>query len=569
MKLSYITLICKNDNIPYLCKNYRPISLLNVDYKIITKILSTRLRVFLPSLIHQDQTCSVKGRSIQDNCHYLRDIMNSINEDNTQGLVLSLDQEKAFDRVDHSYLHNILKMYGFDDKFLTWIKILYKEISSSVIVNNHISDSFNITRSVRQGCPLSPLLYVLALEPVLSKIRKDPLILGCPIPGNRVNPPKLTAFADDCKFVVKTHESVEEIFKHFKDYSKLSGAKINKGKTEIKYLGKWKERESNHLNIKVVKEMTVFGITFGNTNKNWKDIIATIRNKLNFYTKRKLSYLGKAKLCNLLILPQFWYIATIFPPPTNVLKSIEQIIYEFMWDKGKDKVNRKTMILPASNGGVGLVNIKLKYYSLFLNQMIKVFNNHDTPWVNFGHQHLGIILRKYNGYNFDNCSYPHRLTVDNSFYNEIKKALTVLEKAYPDFTITKDLNSKTFYKLLMEAEQITPKCISKRPLMNYKEIFKNMDNNLIDYLAFNTTFLAAHGVLPVAANLHKWNIYKSPYCKNCHQCPETEEHVFLHCAQNHLSKHWLLNLVYKTFDYALENNDILFGIDKNITTKSK
>ena len=151
---------------------------------------------------------------------------------------------------------------------------------------------------MRQGCPLSPLLYVLALEPVLSKIRKDPLILGCPIPGNRVNPPKLTAFADDCKFVVKTHESVEEIFKHFKDYSKLSGAKINKGKTEIKYLGKWKERESNHLNIKVVKEMTVFGITFGNTNKNWEDIIATIRNKLNFYTKRKLSYLGKAKLCN-------------------------------------------------------------------------------------------------------------------------------------------------------------------------------------------------------------------------------------------------------------------------------
>ena len=203
MKLSHITLICKDENSPHLCKNYRPISLLNLDYKIITKILSYKLRPYLPFLVHPDQTCSVKGRNIQDNCSYLRDIVDEINYENDTGMVLSLDQEKAFDRVSHTYLLNLLKEYGFSQRFQNWIRILYSDIYSAVLVNGSVSDKFKITRSVRQGCPLSPLLYVLALEPVLIKIRKDKDIIGCPIPGNRVNPPKLTAFADDCKFPVK------------------------------------------------------------------------------------------------------------------------------------------------------------------------------------------------------------------------------------------------------------------------------------------------------------------------------------------------------------------------------
>ena len=151
-------------------------------------------------------------------------------------MVLSLDQEKAFDRVSHTYLLNLLKEYGF--RFQNWIRILYSDIYSAVLVNGSVSDKFKITRSVRQGCPLSPLLYVLALEPVLIKIRKDKDIIGCPIPGNRVNPPKLTAFADDCKFPVKTDKSVSNIIEHFVIYKRFSGANLNKHNSELMYLGR-------------------------------------------------------------------------------------------------------------------------------------------------------------------------------------------------------------------------------------------------------------------------------------------------------------------------------------------
>ena len=560
MKLSYITLICKNDNIPYLCKNYRPISLLNIDYKIITKILSARLRQHLTKLIHPDQTCSVKGRNIQDNCHYLRDIINEINEENTQGLVLSLDQEKAFDRVNHTYLFNILEQYGFSADFRKWVQILYTDIYSSVIVNNHISDRFKLTRSVRQGCPLSPLLYILSLEPVLINIRKDPQVLGCPIPGNRINSPKLTAFADDCKFVVKTNESVEAILRHFDRYSKISGSKLNKNKTEIMYLGRWRDKDDTHLNIKIVKEMDIFGITFGNEAKNWEKIVLNIKGNIHFYLKRKLSYIGKAKLCNILILPKVWYLATIFPPPPDTILDIEKTIFEFLWDKKHEKINRKTMYLPVSQGGVGLVNIKHKYLALFLTQMMKVFLNIDTPWVNYGHQYLGLLLRRYVGYNFDNCSHPHRIIIQNGFYKETSKALKTLERAYPNFQITADLSSKTFYKLLMESTKTVPRCVARNPEIDFKIVFQNLDKNIIDYFAFNTSFQLAHGVLPIAAKLHGWGMNISPHCKHCPNCPETVNHLLLHCAKNHLSKHWLLNVIFKTYNYSLSNEDITIGL---------
>ena len=559
MKLSYITLICKNDDMPHLCKNYRPISLLNTDYKVITKVLSNRLKEFLPDLIHQDQTCSIKGRCIQDNCHYLRDLIHEINTENQKGLTLSLDQEKAFDRVDHQYLFNILNHYGFSEIFINWIKLLYNNISSAVLVNNHISEQFQITRSVRQGCPLSPLIYVLALEPVLVNIRRDQQVLGCPIPGNRTDPPKVTAYADDCKFILKTHESVEAIFKHFENYGKVSGAKLNKTKTEIMYLGRWRDKTDNHLNIKVVKEMDMFGITFGNESKSWEKIMSKIKRDINFYSKRKLSYIGKAKLVNTLILPKVWYLATIFPPPAGILNDLEKIVYRFIWGQKQDKVRRETMTLPVSEGGVGLINVKCKYLSLFLNQMMKVFNNINTPWVHFGHQFLGLLLRKYTNYNFDNCTHPHTIFINNPFYNEIKNALKLLERTHPNFDITADLNSKKFYKLLLKSANIRLVCAYRSPNIDFKTIFNNLENSAIDYLAFNTTFLQTHGVLPVAYNLHRWRINSSPFCTNCYHCNETAEHLFLHCAMNHLCKHWLLNLIFKTYDYSLTNEDFLFG----------
>ena len=232
-KMSYITLLCKDSSHPEFMNNYRPISLLNVDNKILTKTLSKRLETVLDQIIHPDQTCGIPNRSIIDNCHLIRDIIDYSNIKNVNGILLSLDQEKAFDRISHQYLFESLKAFGFGENFIKWIKTIYNDVSSSVIVNHFISEPFPVKRSVRQGCCLSPLLYIICLEPVLIKIRKDQDIKGFRIPGK--DEQKITAFADDSNFTLLDDYSVEKVICHFEFFGKASGSKLNKQKSQGLY----------------------------------------------------------------------------------------------------------------------------------------------------------------------------------------------------------------------------------------------------------------------------------------------------------------------------------------------
>lgn len=141
-------------------KKYRPISLLNVDCKILSKLLATRLSNVLRKIDGFSQTCSIKGRSIFDNVHLLRNIFDYVEQKNLTACFINLHQEKAFDRVSWQHLFDDLRSFGFHPDFIKWINDLYNNIVSSVIVNNHISEPFPLSRSVRQPCALSPLLYV-------------------------------------------------------------------------------------------------------------------------------------------------------------------------------------------------------------------------------------------------------------------------------------------------------------------------------------------------------------------------------------------------------------------------
>ena len=163
-RTGYITLLCKDKEHPELLSNWRPISLLNVDYKIISKVLANRLRKVLSHIVHSDQTCSVPGRTIMDNLHLLRNIVDYCEQKRCQCAIVSYDQTKAFDRVSHEFLFRVLKAFGFNDSFIKWIQVLYNSVSSRVLVNGFLSDVFLIYSSVRQGCSLSPLLYILCIR---------------------------------------------------------------------------------------------------------------------------------------------------------------------------------------------------------------------------------------------------------------------------------------------------------------------------------------------------------------------------------------------------------------------
>ena len=150
----------------------------------------------LPKIIGIDQTCAVKGRSIFDNLHLIRKVIDYIEQKTLSASFICLDQEKAFDRVSRSYMYDTLTAFGFHEHFIRWVKLLYTDISSLVIVNNFISPCIPIQRGVRQGCSLTPLLYVLCMEPFANKIRNLDDIKGLKLPESKLEL-KLSLYADE------------------------------------------------------------------------------------------------------------------------------------------------------------------------------------------------------------------------------------------------------------------------------------------------------------------------------------------------------------------------------------
>lgn len=157
--LAHITVLPKEGKDPTLAQNYSPISLLNVDFKILAKILANRLKHLIPHIVHPDQTGFVAAREARNNS--IRAI---------HLIQFKTVQKKAFDRVDWSFLKAVLETMGLGPYMLTWIMAFYFTPSAQVKVNGLLSPRFPIRNGTRQSWPLSPLLFALTLEPLLRKI---------------------------------------------------------------------------------------------------------------------------------------------------------------------------------------------------------------------------------------------------------------------------------------------------------------------------------------------------------------------------------------------------------------
>ena len=196
-----IRLLYKKDD-PLSLKYWRPISLLNADYKLCTKVLANRLRKVISRVLSEDQTCGVPGRTIFENLMLIRDTISYVQHKQLSAAIISLDQEKAFDRVNHSFLQCVLERFNFGPDFRRWVSVVYHDISSCVINNGRLSQAFNLERGVRQGCPLSPLLYCLVAECLGQAIRRDPSIDGILIPGSGSKQSKVSQYVDDATLIL-------------------------------------------------------------------------------------------------------------------------------------------------------------------------------------------------------------------------------------------------------------------------------------------------------------------------------------------------------------------------------
>ena len=201
-------------------------------------------------------------RRIINNALNLKSIISYIRQNDQKYAIIALDQEKAFDRIEHNFLKIVFKKFDFPPNFIKWFEMLYTNIESKILINGTFTPIFKILRSVRQGCPLSMFLYALGLEPMIFKINSNPHILGIDLP-NCENNTKSLQHADDTIVIIKDKKSYKYLNEETNLFGKNSGSKINQDKTEILTFGNWEDlKEITPANL-FKDKIKVYGIIFG------------------------------------------------------------------------------------------------------------------------------------------------------------------------------------------------------------------------------------------------------------------------------------------------------------------
>ena len=167
-------------------RNWRPITLLNCDNKIISKLLANRMKPVLNKIIHMDQKGFVAGRNISENNRMIDDIIEFVDKEDEEGVIIFVDQQKAFDRIEWGWLNYVMERFNFGLKFR---EICYlKREKTCIKTNGFISKFFAISRSARQGCPAAPILYIIQAEPMTCTIRNTPKYMVSNYPTVRGSP---------------------------------------------------------------------------------------------------------------------------------------------------------------------------------------------------------------------------------------------------------------------------------------------------------------------------------------------------------------------------------------------
>lgn len=229
-----ISVILKPGKDPKRCGSYRSISLLNIEAKLFLGILAARLSPLMDGIIDPDQSGFIPTRQGGDNSKCLLNLLDLVHCKRKEVCLLSIDAEKAFDRVDWNYLFATISSYGFGNKFLQWIKCLYAAPKAFVKVNGRKSPLFPITRGTRQGYPLSPLLFALYLEPFTQKIRNAPEIVGIKFGADTH---KISMYADDIILsLTQPRQSLHALLRELSEFGKVVGFKVNLTKSDSQFV---------------------------------------------------------------------------------------------------------------------------------------------------------------------------------------------------------------------------------------------------------------------------------------------------------------------------------------------
>ena len=359
-------------------ENYRPITLLNTNYKLLTKALSIQLLDSVDQIIHKDQAGFIPGRSIFNHIRLSRIMSTFAEVAEKDGSIVALDQEKTYDKLTHRYLWKTLETFNLPRQFIQTVKNLYTNAHTTVAINGEFSSTYRVTRGVRQGDPLSCFLFNIGIEPLACLIRNAQNIRGFSIPGTDR---KLTInlFADDTVLYLSNEDRYDDVIKTLDRWCQASGEKFNKEKTEIIPIGTKAHRErviqSRRLNpadtpiqadVHIAQDgesVRSLGAWIGNDThetRPWEPIIDLVRRDLDRWNTVRPTLDGKRLIAQAIVGGRTQFLTKAQGMPAPIREALTKELRKFIWEEEghTPRLGLPQLEAPVENGGIKLLNLK-------------------------------------------------------------------------------------------------------------------------------------------------------------------------------------------------------------------
>ena len=545
-RISLITLLHKRDEKDDL-DNWRPISLLCVDYKIVSKVLSMRLKMVLPTIVDEEQTCGILGRSIFENLYVIRDMIQYTNDHGIPAYLISVDFKKAFDSVDHDFLEKTLGAFGFGPIYTSFVMSTLRNSVALAMNGGRFSRSIELMRGVKQGDQESMQLYDLVGEVLAIQIRKNPLIRGIRLPS-RAEELKLSLYADDNNNFCSTQQSIVHLFRELDRFNRATGCSINESKTKGLLLGGAPRPTINQtIEWNPPEGLKILGVRFFTDPKmtqtvTWNEICSKIKSRAEMLSARKLTMRGRAILANSLLLSKAWHVATVIPAPRVTVSAINSATFNYIYNgKQPHSIAWNELTLRVPQGGIGLLDIHLQQQALRLNRLQHILDATQAhTWLIIPRLYTAQALARHNAewqflstvphIDFDDpvndhiATPPHLQELPTFLRYHKRKYLQLKEKS--THTIYQHLLNEKRSTLTITGERKWATALGRR--LNWTRIWKTNYQSLLTSKHLDTWFLFLHYALPTG---ERTDTTRGRYATHCPRCGvyETTLHLFWGC----------------------------------------
>ena len=366
-----INVIPKGNKDTRFLKNLRPITLLNSDYKIVEKVIANRMIPALDCVISPDQTGFIPGRRISSNIRKILDAVHNTKEDGEQGIIISCDYLKCFDRIETNAVLKSMEQFGFAEILINWVRILYSEFKVKVQNNGNFSGEVHVTRSVHHGEPASNALFFCVAELIAIMLRNDEDISQLVV---KSVVQFLNQFADDMDVMMEFNQkSFDRFLAHIEKFHYSTGFMLSYDKTTVYRIGSLADSNAKLYSARAMNwssdTINVLGIHVYQTEielqANYVEVISKMRDTVQAWDKRNLSLYGKVCIINSLVASLFVYKMSVLPTMSeNLFKEIRTLCEKYLWNGNKPKIKLSTLCRSRGQGGLKLTDFKLKDGSL-------------------------------------------------------------------------------------------------------------------------------------------------------------------------------------------------------------